>query len=365
MTEKTASEQSKEIIFTDIIKKIFLFRYFIIKMIIIFFIIGVVYALLAQESFKASTAFVPQVAEQSKIGSNLGGLAALAGINLNSSSSQNGISPLLYPKILMSSKFKLTLLESVLYTKNGNSFDSITYRDYLKSKKKGFSFYLKKYTIGLPKTIISSLKKETANSDLSLGTYYEVSKRDYELFEYISESVSLNVEENDGYVNLSVLESNPDIAAQLAVSAKNMLQETIISLKIANSKNIYDFTLKQYLSKQLEVRKLQDSLAKFKDSNRLLNSSKLQNELLRIENSYNISNTVYIELAKQLENAKIQLNKDTPIFITIQPVTKPNERVYPKRMKLVLSFAVFGFLSALGMIILKPHLEAILTELKR
>ena len=66
-----------------------------------------------------------------------------------------------------------------------------------------------------------------------------------------------------------------------------------------------------------------------------------QNKLSRIESEVNISASIVQQLASQVEQAKLQVNKDTPVFTTIQPVTIPFERSAPKRSLIVI---VFGFL---------------------
>jgi uncharacterized protein involved in exopolysaccharide biosynthesis len=47
-------------------------------------------------------------------------------------------------------------------------------------------------------------------------------------------------------------------------------------------------------------------------------------------------------LAKQLEQAKIQVKKDTPIFTVIEPVTIPLEKSKPNRPLIVVMGLILG-----------------------
>ena len=84
--------------------------------------------------------------------------------------------------------------------------------------------------------------------------------------------------------------------------------------------------------------KLQDERAVFVDKNINISSSLFQNKLSRIESEVNISASIVQQLASQVEQAKLQVNKDTPVFTTIKPVTIPFERSAPKRSFIVLDF---------------------------
>ena len=78
--------------------------------------------------------------------------------------------------------------------------------------------------------------------------------------------------------------------------------------------------------KKVEFDSLQNELALFKDSNLNIIDSRFQNSLQKLESEFNIVSSVYQELSKQVEQSKLQVSKDTPIFSVIKPATVPNVR---------------------------------------
>jgi LPS O-antigen subunit length determinant protein (WzzB/FepE family) len=65
-------------------------------------------------------------------------------------------------------------------------------------------------------------------------------------------------------------------------------------------------------------------------------------------------------LASQVEQAKLQVNKDTPVFTTIKPVTIPYEKSAPKRALIVITFLFLGFVLSTGYVLVKtPAIEII------
>jgi uncharacterized protein involved in exopolysaccharide biosynthesis len=68
-------------------------------------------------------------------------------------------------------------------------------------------------------------------------------------------------------------------------------------------------------------------------------------------------------LAKQLETAKLQVSRDTPVFSVIQPVTVPIEKAAPKRVLILVVFLVFGIIVGLGLVFGKIYWNGFREEL--
>ena len=125
-----------------------------------------------------------------------------------------------------------------------------------------------------------------------------------------------------------------------------------------------DFALKQYSEKKESYETLQDERAIFVDKNINISSSLFQNKLSRLESEVNISESIVQQLASQVEQAKLQVNKDTPVFTTIKPVTIPFERSAPKRSLIVITFLFLGFVLSCGYVLLKEPACDILKSIK-
>jgi uncharacterized protein involved in exopolysaccharide biosynthesis len=125
-----------------------------------------------------------------------------------------------------------------------------------------------------------------------------------------------------------------------------------------------DFAVKQYFEKKESYEKLQDKRAIFIDQNINISSSLFQNKLSRIESELNVSESIVQQLASQVEQAKLQVNKDTPVFTTIKPVTIPFARSAPKRSQIVIIFLSLGFLFSCSYVLLKEPVCAIIKSIK-
>ena len=349
-----------EIDLIELLKKIYLEKKFILKISILSALFGIVYALFQPNEFTSSTTFIPQLSSGVKTGgASLSGLASLAGINIGGMESSSDFPPTLYPQVVNGIPFKLDLLSSKLEFNN----ELYNTKDYLlENLPYDFLGTLKKYTIGLPSLIINKFNRQ--KDELVKSNIYSVTEKDEELFELIEDALSLSINEKEGFITISYTNTNKNVAAQITQIAQNLLQEKIIEFKNKSSKEMLDFALKQYSDNKQSYEKLQDERAVFVDKNINISSSLFQNKLSRIESEVNIAQTVVQQLASQVEQAKLQVNKDTPVFTTIQPVTIPFERSAPKRSLIVITFLFLGLVLSIGYVLVKEPAKKFLKSIK-
>ena len=356
------NENYDEIDLIELIKKIYIKKKFILKISISSLLFGIFYALLQPSQFTSSTTFIPQLSSGVKTAeSSLSGLASLAGINIGSMESSSDFPPTLYPQVVNGVPFRLDLLSNEIKINN----KVILVKDYFLEKKSSFNIFgtIKKYTIGLPSLILGSFK----NQDVKLvneSEFYNVTEEDKNLFEKISNNLSLSINEKEGFITISYTDSNKNVAAQITQIAQNLLQEKIIEFKNKSSKEMLDFAMRQYDEKKSSYEKLQDERAVFVDKNINISSSLFQNKLSRIESEVNISESIVQQLASQVEQAKLQVNKDTPVFTTIKPVTIPFQRSSPNRTQIVMVFAVLGLVLSSGFVLIKEPIKEILKSIR-
>jgi uncharacterized protein involved in exopolysaccharide biosynthesis len=347
-----------EIDIVELLKKVYKEKKLIFKCSIIAAIIGVVFALFQQNTYTSSTTFIPQLNSDVKTGSSsLSGLASLAGINLGAMEGSREFPPTLYPQVVESVPFRLNLLSTYIEVNN----TELTLREYFLKDKNSLNFFgtVKKYTIGLP-SLILGLFKADEKTIFNSSSIYSITEEDTDLFHKLSNVFSLSINDKEGFINLSFTDNDKKVAAQVAQTAQTLLQAKIIEFKVKSSKELLDYVSNQYNAKKTAFEKLQDDRAVFVDNNINISSSLFQNKLSRIESELSIAQSVVQQLATQVEQAKLQVSKDTPVFTTIKPVTIPFTRSSPKRFQIVIIFLFLGFVLSTGYVLVKtPAIEII------
>ena len=64
----------------------------------------------------------------------------------------------------------------------------------------------------------------------------------------------------------------------------------------------------------------------------------------KLEAEFEIINAVMVELSKQVEQRKLQVSEDMPVFSLIKEASMPVKRSSPKRTQMVLIFGFIGLL---------------------
>ena len=323
---------------------------------LIFAVLGGIIGFLTPATYTASSTFLPQTTQSGGAGASLGGLAALAGINLNAPSTGGDIPPSMYATVLASEPFRKRILDAKIWVDG----DSVTYRTYLENQPSSTIGTIKEYTIGLPGKFIG-LFGAPEDQNLVNGEVQglqPISNEEYSLLNAVSGKVSIVNDKKEGIITISVIESDPIIAAQVTKVTEIVLQDWISEHKIKNAKAQYDFIEKQFEAKQNEFFEIQDQLASYMDRNQNVLSATYLTRLERLQAEFDLVNAVYSELAKQKEQAAIQLSKDTPTFSVLDPVKVPKVKTGPKKSNYVLITFFMGLiLTSVWVLARKPVFE--------
>jgi len=324
---------SDEIDLIELLKTAWDGRKQIIIISFVFVLVGVAAALLSPVVYSSSTTFINSQTESSS-SSGLSGVATLVGINLGGMSSGSEIPPTMYPQIAESIQFKRDLLNSFIDEK-----EQIKLEDFLVD--------------------YNAFEKSVSENNNKLF----ISKYEDALFNVINDIISISVNQKDGFVTILANMPESEYAANTCINAREILQETIINNKIKSAKQKLEYSEKQLASKRIEFEEIQNKLAYFNDSNLNLVTSSVINEREKLEAEFQIINAVMIELSKQVEQRKLQVSEDTPVFSILKEASMPVKRSSPKRTQMVLIFGFIGLVLSVLYILVREPVGQILKEI--
>ena len=328
---------------------------------IAFMLLGLVAALTMKREYSVSTVMVPQLNSKSS-SSSLSSLASLAGFDLSSMSSSAELSPLIYPQIVSSVPFRLEMMHTPLhYSKCDTMISMIDYSEAGYEKPSIFGV-VKKYTLGLPGVIMKAIRGEQpevvleddGNDAEGAAKPLVVTVKENEMLENFGAIMSLAVDKKEGYITLSVKGCEPIQTAELAMKAQQKLQDEVTRFRIEKSESELEYIQARYDEVKLENDRYQEQLATLKDRSKNVATTRASIELERVQAKYNVASSIYNEMAKQLEQAKMQVKKDTPVFTVIQPVTVPMKSAN-SRAKTLIVWTFFGVILGCGIVLGKGY----------
>ncbi|GJQ05886.1 Wzz/FepE/Etk N-terminal domain-containing protein [Capnocytophaga cynodegmi] len=357
MMSNNQQKNEDEIDLLELLNKLWIKRKSILKVTLFFFVLGIIIALISPKQYTAVTIMIPQSSGDKMSVGGLGGLAAMAGINLGGSSNES-IPLNTYPKIVESIPFRKKLIQTPLKFNNLNEL--ISYEKYYKEyNKPSILSSIKKYTIGLPSLLFGKKSDEKSEISEKTDSIWYLSLEDRTILEDISGQLAIDISEKEGIITLSYSMPEALPAAQMLQSAQTLLQETVTKFKTQKANDELKFIEQRYEEAKSDFKTKQFALAQFQDRNRDLFGSLPQTRLEQLQADYNLSFSVYSELAKQLETKKIKVKEEHPIFTIVEPVSVPNERSKPKRVMIVAIWSFLGLVLGVSFTFIRDFMKKI------
>ena len=325
----------------------------------VFVVLGLVAALTMKRTYSVTTVMVPQVSSGGG-SSSLSSLASLAGINLSSGATGGELAPVVYPQIVSSVPFRRELINEPLhYAEADSAVSMLTY--YTEIAKPSVMDGILKYTVGLPGVILGAIRGEkeplvmpTDGADDGGMKPLVIGEDEEKVLLDVGNAVSLSVDTKQGYLTLTVDGTEPIMTAELALKAQQLLQEEVTRFRVEKSRSDLEYIQARYDEVKKETELYQEQLASLTDRSQDVTTTRARIGRDRIQTKYNLSNSIFTDIAKQLEQAKMQVKMDTPVFTIIQPVAVPTQPSNSRARTLIV-WTFLGIVLGCGIVLGKEY----------
>ena len=316
--------EETEIDLMDILRKVIRIRKKIYKAIGIGLLIGIVVAISIPKQYTVTVTLSPEMGSAKE-----GGLSGLAASFLGSGVTMGDVSDALNASlsadIVSSTPFLLELSAmKIPVTRN----EVMTLDTYLDEESSPWWSYV----IGLPGMVIGGVKSlfienedgVMSSDKASLGTI-ELSKKELRKIGTLKKMITASVDKKTSMTSVTVTCQNPKVAAVVADSVVNKLQEYIIDYRTTKAKEDCLYLEKLFKERQLEYYAAQQKYADYLDShdNIILQSVRAEQE--RLQNDMSLAYQVYSQVASQLQIARAKVQEEKPVFAIVEPAVVPLE----------------------------------------
>ena len=375
MEEKTTipTPGSDEIDLKDLIVQLWKKRKFILTVTGLFFLLGIFIAFTLPVEYTAQSVILPQSGRQSSLG-NLGSLASIVGVNMGTTVMAEGnISTGIYPQIVNSLPFVREIMETPIVVERSDGKEITLYEYYSEKKYRSKNVFtvIKKYTIGLPGTLISAFRSSKNMQEVTIHTaitpdstgIVSISRQEQAVYNAIKGSIQYEYNTKEGIIKLGYTFPEPLAAAQISEQLHKSLEKYVINYKIEKVQENLNFVEQSFAEARKDFLQKQANLAAFQDANRGLITASSRTTETRLRSEYDIAFTIYNELAKQREQAQLSMKEEKPILTVINPVTVPLEKSAPRRSMILAVFLLLGLIVSTGWVLAKPFIEDIKAEI--
>lgn len=341
--------QEEEIDLLELALKVWAERRWILKCCGYAVIVGLVIAFSIPKEYTATATIAPELSD-GKSGGGLSSLAAMAGINMNASSSADAIYPDLYPDIVSSTPFITELFDVHVESLNAK-IDTTLYGyidDYQRSPWWSAVTSAPFKVLGW---IISIFKDKEEPRDNAKLDPFHLTNEEADVVRALSQRISVFVDKKTGLTTLSVTMQDARIAACLTDTVMSQLQNYVTEYRTNKARKYFQFQQSLFERKKKEYEKAQEEYAKFADANKniILLSYRVEQE--RLENDMRLAYNVYTSVAQQLQVAEAKVQEITPVYTIVEPATIPIRAAKPNKAMVLIGIVLLVGVGCVGWIL--------------
>ncbi|MCS4044990.1 uncharacterized protein involved in exopolysaccharide biosynthesis [Salinibacter ruber] len=349
-----------EVSLLDILLVLARHKTLIVRTTLVFTLLGVTYALLAEEEF-TSEARVVREAQSEGSGSLPGGISsgALSGFGINLGGSASGLTPAAYPDVLQSREVRLAVVRDTFRFPGAER--PMTYVDYVNRPAGPLSTVLD-YTLWLPWTLKGMVGQAISGSPAPAGTTDAgepliPSEEENNALKAVGSMVSASVDDETGLMTISVTAGGPQIAADLAESFLDHFSIRVREIRTEKVRERLEFVEGRYEEAEQELEMAEERLAQFLERNQNPTTATLQFRRDRLQRQVSFKEQLYSSLQSQLTQTRLDLQRRQPVVTVVEKPVRPMKRSAPQRTNLVLIFLAVGGVLGVGGAFLYSYIE--------
>lgn len=271
-----------------------------------------------------------------------GGLASLAsnfGFDLGSGGS-DAIYPMLYPDLMESNEFVVSLMSIKVKTEDGAvNTDYYTYLS--KHQKKNWLTKPFKDAMNSIKKMFAE-KKPGAKGDAKQLDPFMLSEFDFGLVENVKKSITCTVDKKTDVITINVKDQDRVICATLADSVRQRLQNFITEYRTKKARIDAEHYKALTDSTKIEYDKAVAKYSAYSDANQDVILQSNISERDKLEEEMQLKFNTYSAMKTQYEAMKAKVQERTPAFTILKSATVPIKPAGPKRMLFVAGMLILS-----------------------
>lgn len=364
--KKTAKEifDKKEINLRELVEYFFERKKTFYWSILVMILLGSLRFFITPKTYESVATKLTEMESNSQSGlGQLSSLASLSGINLPTSGLNSSMSPEMYPEIIASKPFLVELVNEKFYFQSVS--DSLLLKDFLvedySSKPLNIIFGGISSIPSRIASLFSSDKQivspiiESAMEEKGKPEFLIISNEEDLASELLKGRIK--IEDEGTMISLSVRMPEAMIAAQLNKIIFDKIVKYVTDYKTKKLRIGLNFIEERTKEAESNFIKSQLALASFRDSNQGIISQRAKTKEEQLQAEFNIAYNLYNSMMQELENSKIQLKKETPIFSDFVPPIVPNSPVNGTYFKILIIFSFLGIIVGFSAVIFQMTKE--------
>lgn len=315
-------------------------------------VVAVIVSFSIPRIYKSNVTLSPESSVASGF-TNFSSLAEMIGINLNFENNGDAIYPEIYPDLIRSNDFLVSLFDVEVVSQDSTL--RTTYYDYIKNHQK-VPWWV------LPIRWIKALLTKNGDNVQQHGNTpdpFMLTKEQDDVVKAISANIKCGVDKKTNVISIEVTAQDPLIAATMTEVVREQLQVFITKYRTNKARMDMEYISGLCDEAFINYENARKEYAHFSDANQKIFLPSVNMKREELENEMTLKYDVYKQLAEQLEITKAKLQERTPAFTIVQMATVPLKHSNTKKIVILFIFEVLALGSYLLIIAYKNRKQLI------
>lgn len=303
--------------------------------------IGIIIALSIPKQYTVKMTLSPEIGNV-KGGNGLAGIAAtfLGSDGINGDNS-DALNVSLAADIVASTPFLLELISMNVTTSQKQDMSLSDYLDNISAPWWSYLFGAPGMLIDGVKSLFITEEQDGVDGKMNNGII-ELTKDDLKKINILKRNVSASIDKKTIVTTITTSMQDPRVAAIVADSVVQKLQEYIINYRTSKAKEDCAYLEELFKERQHEYYLAQKQYANYIDTHDNLVLQIVRAEQERLQNDMNLAYQVYSQVANQLQVARAKVQEEKPVFAVVEPAVVP---IISSSIGIKVYVVVFMFLS--------------------
>ena len=316
------------------------------KVWVVTFVLACAWILPLPRYYDSEVMLAPESSDNQMSGGMLGSLASSFGLNIGSVAGNDAFYPTLYPDLISSNNFLVSLFD-VQVTKEDGSLTTDYYTYMTQHQEVAFYSWPKIWLGRLMKQVFPKKKKTAGGGDGKVDPFH-LSDEEFELVKALKSVITCSVDKKTDVFTISVTDQDPLICATMADSVRVRLQNFITDYRTSKARIDKEYYEKLVAEANVAYEEAVKRYGRYCDAHRDVILQSMLSERDALENDMQLKYQTYQAMRTQLEAAKAKVQERTPAFTILQGASVPVRASHPKRMIFVLGML---FLATIGTVL--------------
>lgn len=293
-------------------------------------VLGVVIAFSLPRYYECKVMLAP---EDSGDGNGLSSLMSQFGF-ADASKTDDAISPNMYPDLMESQEFIVSLFDINIKTKDKKTITS--YYDYLENYQK--SPWWSDAISGLIDKFKTKSEEPSGKTNPKMLTIEQDA-----IAKQISGKVQYDYDKKTGIITINVNDQDPVVSALIADTVSQRLQVFITDYRTKKARHDLEYSEGIYKKAKAEYEQAAAVYAASVDANWDIVNESYKMQQKKLENEMDMKFQAFNAINTKLQSAKLKVQENTPVFTMLQGPVVPVKPAGPKRAIILIGVFMFAF----------------------